>query len=441
MLPGGVGGTPRGARRPRRRARDPRDHRPPRAARRRRAARRLAPASRPRASRWPGDRTGRWPPSCTSRRSATSTRRSSTRDPVGRAWVDHMAAVPPRDGDRVLTMRRWLGRDSGEMLSPAVGVCWLDVKRTYMELRPRLSRLYSAMADPAALAPIFAPLGFAPAGPPVDVGGGVLHQPVWLDFGEGSVDGWLRRLVGGEITGEEAAAAELAEGAAGARLTPRETEVLGADRGRPLEPRDRGPPRHQREDRRAPRGEHLLQARGAHPRAGRGRRGEDGAFARWRGGRARPSVGPDRTDGPSAIEEDPMSRADVEAEIRDTLGLVPTLLVGRPRHPDRERVGQLHGHRARRDPHPEQVQGAHRRRRLRRHALPVLRPLPQRGRPPVRRDRRRDRRGLAHGEAHHGLEHVPQRHGVRLRRVRRRAGPDHGVRPRARLRPAPAGAG
>ena len=138
-----------------------------------------------------------------------------------------MAAVPPRDGDRVLTMRRWLGRDSGEMLSPAVGVCWLDVKRTYMELRPRLSRLYSAMADPAPLAPIFAPLGFAPVGAPVDVGGGVLHQPVWLDFGEGSVDGWLRRLVGGEITGEEAAAAELAEGAAGARLSPREIEVLG----------------------------------------------------------------------------------------------------------------------------------------------------------------------------------------------------------------------
>ena len=227
MLPGGVGGTPRGARRPGRRARDPRDHRPPRAARRRRAARRLAPAPRPRASRWPGDRTARWPPSCISRRSATSTRRCVDADPVGRAWVDHMAAVPPRDGDRVLTMRRWLGRDSGEMLSPAVGVCWLDVKRTYMELRPRLSRLYSAMADPAPLAPIFTPLGFAPVGAPVDVGGGVLHQPVWLDFGEGSVDGWLRRLVGGEITGEEAAAAELAEGAAGARLSPREIEVLG----------------------------------------------------------------------------------------------------------------------------------------------------------------------------------------------------------------------
>ena len=54
------------------------------------------------------------------------------------------------------------------------------------------------MADPPALAHIFEPLGFAPVGEPVDVGGAV-HQPVWLDFGEGSVNGWLRRLVGGEL--------------------------------------------------------------------------------------------------------------------------------------------------------------------------------------------------------------------------------------------------
>ena len=92
-------------------------------------------------------------------------------DPVAAAWCATCAAVPPRDGDRVLAMRRWLGRDSGEMLSPAVGSCWLDVKRIYMELRPRLSRLYSVMSDFDALAPIFVPLGFAPVGDPVDLGG------------------------------------------------------------------------------------------------------------------------------------------------------------------------------------------------------------------------------------------------------------------------------
>ena len=146
-------------------------------------------------------------------------------DPVARAWREHLDAVPARAGDRVLTMRRWLGRDTGEMLSPAVGACWLDVKRVYMELRPRLSRLYSVMADPAALAPIFTPLGFAPIGDPVDVGG-ALHQPVWLDFGEGSVDGWLRRLVGEEIDAQEAALAPSERDIADTGLTAREIEVL-----------------------------------------------------------------------------------------------------------------------------------------------------------------------------------------------------------------------
>jgi DNA-binding NarL/FixJ family response regulator len=57
----------------------------------------------------------------------------------------------------------------------------------------------------------------------VDVAG-TRQQPVWLDFGEGSVDGWLRRLVGAEIDAQEAALAPAGEAAG---LTPREIEVLG----------------------------------------------------------------------------------------------------------------------------------------------------------------------------------------------------------------------
>ncbi|MDN5931586.1 MAG: helix-turn-helix transcriptional regulator [Pseudonocardia sp.] len=111
-------------------------------------------------------------------------------DPVARPWLDHLAAAPPARVDRVLLMRRWLGRDTGELRSPAVSACWLDVKRVYMELRPRLRRLYSTVVDLPRLGPIFLPLGFAPVGAPVGQ-----HQAVWLDFGPGSVDGWLRRLV------------------------------------------------------------------------------------------------------------------------------------------------------------------------------------------------------------------------------------------------------
>ena len=143
-------------------------------------------------------------------------------DPVAAAWCEHLRRVPARPGDRVLMMRRWLGRESGEMLSPAVASCWLDVKRIYLELRPTLSRLYSVMSDPEALAPIFVPLGFAPAGAPVAVGE-ALQQPVWLDFGDGSVDGWLSRLIGDEV----APPPEPPANGASAGLSARELEVVG----------------------------------------------------------------------------------------------------------------------------------------------------------------------------------------------------------------------
>ena len=120
-------------------------------------------------------------------------------DPVADAWRAHLRDHPPAADDRVLVMRRWLGRQSGELRSPAVSACWLDVKRVYMQLRPRLRRIYSVVGDLPRLAPIFGPLGFAPTGEPVLVDGAP-QQPVWLDFGPGSVDGWLAGLIGAETT-------------------------------------------------------------------------------------------------------------------------------------------------------------------------------------------------------------------------------------------------
>ncbi|HXW46292.1 MAG TPA: LuxR C-terminal-related transcriptional regulator [Streptosporangiaceae bacterium] len=120
-------------------------------------------------------------------------------DPVAAAWHAHLKQRPPGPDDGVLVMRRWLGWDSGELRSPAVSACWLDVKRVYMQMRPRLRRIYSVVVDLPHVAPIFVPLGFAPAGDAIILDG-VAAQPVWLDFGPGSVDGWLARLVGSETT-------------------------------------------------------------------------------------------------------------------------------------------------------------------------------------------------------------------------------------------------
>lgn len=143
-------------------------------------------------------------------------------DPIAASWMSHLRRFPAASGDRVLGMRRWLGRETGEGGSPAVGACWLDVKRLYMELRPRLSRLYSTIVDLESQGPIFLPLGFAPLEDQIDLGGARFH-PVWLEFGAGSVDGWLSRLIDAEVLTEEA---RVAEAAAQTGLTRREVEVL-----------------------------------------------------------------------------------------------------------------------------------------------------------------------------------------------------------------------
>lgn len=120
-------------------------------------------------------------------------------DPVTRAWLDHLERDPVGERERVLFFRRWLTRLVGEGPSAAQAACWLDVKRTYMELRPNLRRLYTAVRDLSPYAPTLVPLGFAPlAEADVAVGGVMLHTGV-LDFGDSSVNGWLRGLIGAEL--------------------------------------------------------------------------------------------------------------------------------------------------------------------------------------------------------------------------------------------------
>ncbi len=119
-------------------------------------------------------------------------------DPVTAAWMDHLRRdpVPPRQC--VLFNRHALA--TGDT---ATATLWLDVKRAYLELRPRLRRLYTPVPDLDRALTVLAPLGFAALpGARVEIG----RAAEWTlvnDFGPGSVDGWLSEVVGRELAADE----------------------------------------------------------------------------------------------------------------------------------------------------------------------------------------------------------------------------------------------
>ena len=83
---------------------------------------------------------------------------------------------------------------------------WIDVKRTYMELRPNLKRLYTTVIDLETWGPIVTPLGFRLLEHGEDVIGDLKYYSAVLDFGPESVDGWLKKLIGIELGVENIAA-------------------------------------------------------------------------------------------------------------------------------------------------------------------------------------------------------------------------------------------
>ena len=107
------------------------------------------------------------------------------------------------NNEKVLFLRRWLSREEGESPSPVQAACWLDIKRTYMELRPNLRRVYLTVHDLPIYAPVAIKLGFRPLADcnvPLD---GSLYHTAMLDFGPSSVDGWISGLVAAELGAEE----------------------------------------------------------------------------------------------------------------------------------------------------------------------------------------------------------------------------------------------
>ncbi len=129
-------------------------------------------------------------------------------DPVSNSWLAHLKNDPLPAGQKALFCRRWLSFEEGEAPSQVQAACWLDLKRAYVEMRPRLQRVYLVLEDPMPFAAAAEELGFQlPDEMQVRIDGKT-HYGAVLDFGPGSVDGWFSGLLASEI-GAQAVAPDL----------------------------------------------------------------------------------------------------------------------------------------------------------------------------------------------------------------------------------------
>lgn len=120
-------------------------------------------------------------------------------DPVARNWQAHLFARGRSAVVPSLFLRRWLSEHDGEAPCPVQAAAWVDIKRTYLELRPQLRRVYLALRDLRPYAPVAAQLGFQVIEELAAGSGESTCHTALLDFGPGSVDGWICNLVAAEL--------------------------------------------------------------------------------------------------------------------------------------------------------------------------------------------------------------------------------------------------
>ncbi len=115
-------------------------------------------------------------------------------DPVVAMWLDHLAEHPIGPSQEVLIIRRWLTWEHGDGPCEAQASMWLDLKRIYMQLRPRLRRNYGVTDHPEIYGPVMEQLhgGVIPRAV-VEIDGREYYG-LYLEFGPASVDGWLTDL-------------------------------------------------------------------------------------------------------------------------------------------------------------------------------------------------------------------------------------------------------
>jgi DNA-binding CsgD family transcriptional regulator len=144
-------------------------------------------------------------------------------DPAASAMAADLQARPLRRGGRALINRRMLTSERGAQPCPELALMIVDLKRTYLEMRPDLLRVYDVVRADGPLAPMVSALGFAlvAAGRSLDL---------WaLEMPTGSVDAWLAGHVELE-TSTPPALMSIADPSRQpvASLSAREREVLAA---------------------------------------------------------------------------------------------------------------------------------------------------------------------------------------------------------------------
>jgi AAA ATPase-like protein len=125
-------------------------------------------------------------------------------DPVARRWREHLRLEPIPRGQRCLAYR-FERADPGDPSETVIHAAFfLDLVRANMELRPDLRRLYQASPGIFGKDDVETKLGVVRIpGRPVEIPNGRSRYVYWLDFGTGSVDAWLTRMVATELQIEE----------------------------------------------------------------------------------------------------------------------------------------------------------------------------------------------------------------------------------------------
>jgi DNA-binding winged helix-turn-helix (wHTH) protein len=122
-------------------------------------------------------------------------------DPIDQAWRDDLVSRPLQPG-QLVTAQRFERADPDDPFSEEVHAALaLELMRTWMELRPAIRRHYFVGRQAPHEWSGYLEIEPLP-GSPVIVDGVARYVAV-LDFGSGSVDGWLTRIIANELQVEE----------------------------------------------------------------------------------------------------------------------------------------------------------------------------------------------------------------------------------------------